>query len=378
MPGTAPTETATKKSLSAYELAERSKEKAKAVNERSAWLRTIALILAIVGLVVGLTDFIVRFIFMNEAMFYRDGYFAVHFASAVLVFGAYMYANSAVLGVAFAVSIFAFLCDLYAACWESARVNQCCCGSPVTTLDQLICTNDPRTYYINLIFAWTFTLFAVLQIVVCYFWLQRVNEVQKLSRDAKVYASLGAPPTSGMPTNAKFAYAQRALFIGQKDKEGYRFTAAKLNEYYLGSKTLNSLHLAIGILGSLYLLSIIICMIIDPDDAWMFRAGFLNVAGFSFGASLVTWGVVSAGWPWVILATSLVGLVGTIAAAVLELKRQINCPAFNTLIEKEICLDGGEGTIIPISSVVLTVMLIVSVVLAILSLVNQKPVRRAV
>jgi len=356
------------------EIAAGLRQQAIAINERSSWLRTLAFFIALAGIALSLVDLVIRFFYLNAGSFFRDGYFATHCVSVFLVVGAYYYARQTVLGIAFFVSILAFFFDIYAAGWESARVNQCTLGAPISTLDNDICTGEVSLFYINLIYAWLFTLLAVVQSVVCYFWLARMSEVRKKLTEARLAEKIGPLPPTNVSLVTKTAFAQRAYIIGQQEEHKIRYAAQQLNAYFLGSLTLNYLHLTFGMLGALYLLALTITEMIYNDNAWSYRLGFLMQSGFSFAASLVTWGPVSRYWPVVILATALVGLVGALTATYLEILRQIRCPLFNNDYESQICAAGGQGLILPISAPIISTFLIVSAVLSGLSLWKGRPI----
>jgi len=365
------------KKLSPDKLAHRYKEKAERMKMASGWLRTFTLVVALIGMALVFFEFVFRFWHINVGSFYRSGAFSIYVVAAALAIGSYAYSNVTVLTITVISGITAIAAAATITIIEGIRVNQCCCGTPATMFDNTICTSEPGLYYINLIYAGAYLLLSLVQTILAWVWLGRAEQIHNDVTTAEILNARGKIMSTLPQHTSKEAIASRMFAIGLNTKAKLRYTAQQLNVFYLGSLALNYAHLVIGVLGGLFLLALVIIEVFTLNDAWSLRLDLMNVAGISFGFSLATWGTVGPVWPWFIIVADAVGLAGTITAAVFEVARQDRCPSFTNVYEQTICSEGTSGSIVPISSIVLSIMLVASLVVAIFSLVYQRSVRRA-
>lgn len=302
------------------------------------------------------------------AAYYRAGLFAVHGILSLVVIGAWVDREPLDIKLAIGFGIAAFVVDLFTAVYEISRAVQCANGGFVTAVDQNICLGESSLYYVNTIFAIVFTLGALLQVIVNFAWLGRIN------------AALAARTQCGvLQQKARLgvkAAAERILFAGQK--HAMKLKAQTITEYHLGAPWLATAHKAIGVIGAIIFVAATVLQMIDMYEVAFYRTVLLLVAAHAIGSSLSAFGAVPTYWPWIILVLSLLGGASSLVAVIVEITRQARCGAPIGVYEATICATSGwQAYIVPVEATIVFVLMLLSVVFSIWSLVTARRLRIA-
>jgi len=343
------------------------KEKAKLIYAKSDWLRWLTFGLALVSTILAVTIVILELTNIAAGSYYRAGLYAVHGVMALVAFGAWADKEPLDVKLTIVLSIAAFIVDIYAAIWETNRVVQCSQGVSVTTVDNQICTVETSSFFINLIFAWLFTIFALLQIIIAIIWVGRINDALAVKHECGVMEE-----KAGLPKGA--AFTTRYLYA--KVKHGSALLAQTITEFHMGKPWLATAQKALGLIGFVVFLAVVIIEMIFMYDAAFYRTVLLIIAAHATGSSLSVFGAVPKYWPWIIALFSALGFAVALVAAIIEISRQARCGAPATVYEQQICTTSGWRAYIgPIESSVVSLLMLLTLIFAIMSIVTGRTLR---
>lgn len=342
------------------------RQRASEILAGSTWLRWLSFAFAIVSILMSIALTILELFNLAGAAYYRSGLFAIHGILSLVVIGAWVDREPLDIKLAIGLGIAAFIVDVYAAVWEVARAIQCVNAAPVTAVDQNICLGEPSLYYINTIFAIFFALGALIQVIINFAWLGRVNEALVARTQCGVLemkAQLGARAANN-----------QLLWAGQKAT--MHLKSQTITDYHLGAGWLATTHKVLGVIGLVVFVAVTLMEMFDMFEVAFYRYVLLLVAAHSVGSSLSAFGAVPTYWPWVILISALAGGVFALICMINEIQRQARCGAPIGVYEATICASSGwQGFIIPVASSIVFVLMVLSVVFSIWSLVTARRLR---
>lgn len=343
------------------------KEKAKLIYAESGWLRWFTFGLALVSTILAVTIVCLELTNIAAGAYYRAGMYAVHGVMALIAFGAWADKEPMDVKLTIVLSIAAFIVDIYLAIFETTRVVQCSQGAPITTVDNQICTVETSSFFINLIFAWVFTILALLQIVIAIVWIGRINDALAAKHECGVMEQKVNLP-KGTPFNARYMFA--------KEKHLTALRSQMVSEFHMGTPWLVTVQKALGVIGLIVFLAVVIIEMIFMYDAAFYRTVFLIIAAHATGSSLSVFGAVPKYWPWIIALFSALGFAASLAAAIIEIGRQARCGAPATVYEQQICTTSGWRAYIgPIESSVVSLLMLLTLIFAIWSIVSGRTLR---
>jgi len=343
------------------------KEKVKLIYAESGWLRWATFGLALVSTILAVAVVILELMNIAGGSYYRAGMYAIHGIMALIALGAWADREPLDVKLTIVTAIGAFVVDIYLAIWETNRVVQCMQGAPVTTVDNQICTTEPASFFINLIFAWLFTLLALLQIIIAIIWIGRINEALCAKHECGVMEQKAGLP-KGTPFNNRFLFA--------KVKHSSELLAQQITEYHMGAPWLATVQKALGAIGLVIFLAVVIIEMFVMYDAAFYRTVLLIIAAHATGSSLSVFGAVPKYWPWIIALFSLLGFAAALACAIIEIGRQARCGAPATVYEQQICTTSGWRAFIgPIEASVVSLLMLLTLVFAIWSIVSGRSLR---
>lgn len=342
------------------------RERARLILAGSTYLRWLSFAFAIGSVALAIALTVLELMNISGAAYYRSGLFAIHLILSSVVIGAWVDREPLDIKIAIGLGIAAFIVDMYAAVWETARSIQCKNASPITAVDQNICNGEPTKFYINTIFAWLFAIGALIQVIVNFSWLGRINAAMA----AKV--NCGVVEVQ-MRFGARAAHP-RMLQIGQKT--ALHLKAQTITEYHLGASWIALVHKVIGVIGTAIFVAVTLMEMFDMLEVAFYRSVLLLLAAFSIGTSLSAFGAVPTYWPWMILLSAIVGGVFAIYAMIIEIGRQARCGAPVGVYEQTICSTSGwQGYIVPVEASIVSLLMLMSIVFSIWSLVTARRLR---
>lgn len=340
------------------------KEQAKMIFAESGWLRWVSFVIALICIALSIALTILEFMNIAGAAYYRGGLFAMNGMLSLVAIGAWVDREPLDVKLTIGAAIVAFIINIYTAIWETARSSQCANSAPVTAVDNNICSGEPSLYYVNTIFAWAFSLFALLQLIIGIVWLGRLNAALAMKTKCVV-----------MEQKVKFTQANFAMYhIGNKNQ--LALTSQTITDNHLGRPWLATAHKAIGVIGAIIFFAVAIIEMIAMLDVAFYRSVLLLVAAHSIGASLSAFGAVPRYWPFIILVFAILGAVVSLICVIYEIGRQSRCGAPVGVYETSICSSSGWlGYVVPIESTLVFILMVLSVVFAIWSLVTRRNLR---
>lgn len=338
------------------------KEQAKIILAESNWLRWVSFVLALISIALAIALTVLELFNIAGAAYYRGGLFAMHGIMALIAIGAWVDREPFDVKLLIASSVIAFVIDVYTAGWETARAVQCANAAPITAVDNNICFGESSLYYINTIFAWAFTVIALLQIVVSIVWLGRLDNAIGLKTKSEVMAQ-----KSHMSQFGRF-------LIGQKNQMA--LTSQTISDNHLGKPWLATAHKALGVIGGIIFLAVAIIEMIMMKDVAFYRSVLLLVAAHSIGASLSAFGAVPYYWSVIILILAVLGGALALTCMIIDIGRQARCGAPVGVYETTICGSSGWlGYVVPVESSIVFVLMVLSIVFSIWSLITRRSLR---
>jgi hypothetical protein len=239
-------------------------------------------------------------------------------------------------------------------------------------VDQQICLGEPSLGSLVMYFAWALTLIALLQTIINFVWLGRINAANA----AKVACAATEIEARFTASNARVAGgSQRWNFLASGQKEVV-VTAALVTEHHMGSPWLTTAHKTLGIVGLVVFAAATIIQMIDMRDVAFYRGVLLVVGAHSVGASLGVFGAVPKYWPWIIVVFGLAGAVFALIAMIYDIGRQARCGAPVGPYELAICTTSGwEGYVVPVESSLVFLLTLLSTVFGVWSLATARRLR---
>lgn len=344
------------------------KEKARLIFASSSWLRRVMFAISLVSIALAITVVILELVNIAAGAYYRAGMYSIHGVMALVAIGAWADKEPLDVKLTIGLSIGAFIVNIYLAIWETSRVIQCSYGASVTTVDNQICTVETGSYYINLIFAWLFALLALLQLIISIVWLGRINEALCAKHESEVLQQKASFSQNLNVQSTKYLFA--------KVKHGNALLAQKITESHMGAPWLATAQKALGTIGLIVFLAVVIIEMIFMYDAAFYRTVLLIIAAHASGASLSVFGAVPKYWAWIIALFALLGFAAALACAIIEIGRQARCGAPATVYEQQICVTSDwRAFIAPIESSVVSLLMLLTLIFAIWSVVTSRSLR---
>ena len=342
------------------------REKVKLIYAESGWLVWFTFGLALVSTLLAIAVVILELTNTAAGSYYRAGLYAIHGVMALVAIGAWADREPLDVKLTIGLAIGAFLIDVYAAIWETSRVIQCTQGASITTVDNQICTTE-GAFFFNLIFAWLFTILALLQIVIAIIWLGRINKANCLKEESNVLQQKSKIGAASAPST-KYMFAMA--------KDGEKLKAQTITEYHMGAAWLATVQKALGVVGLLIFLTVVIMEMALMLDAAFYRSVLLIIAAHATGASLSVFGAVPKYWPWILIIFSALGLAASLACSIIEIGRQARCGAPVGVYEQQICTTSGwRAFIVPVESSVVALIMLLTLIFSIWSAISARTLR---